>query len=258
MRILVAFILASLFLSSCNKRTEPKDEQITIAPEPKELPDSLLNNVIDGNASLSQLESYPHNVILTGLPEHRLVTIYKERKQPVRKDDDYTSSYYYYSEEFEDDRFVHFMPGLDLLYGYNLLNIAHYDLRQEKLNYLFNHAVLVKSLYFPSFIQDSLNEKPINRDYYFVSVYDADTNRDSLINKNDLRHFYYFNSSCTEKIQIIPHNYSVVRSEYDRGNDVMYVFARHDANSNGTADKKEPVHIFWIDLKSPRLSKRLY
>jgi hypothetical protein len=41
-------------------------------------------------------------------------------------------------------------------------------------------------------------------------------------------------------------------------NDVMYLFARHDANRNGMAEKKEPLHIFWLNLKSPMKATRMY
>jgi hypothetical protein len=220
--------------------------------------DTVTNNNIQYNLSLSELDGYPHNVVLTGLPQHRLVTVYKEKKEIPRNDEYYSSLSHSYDDEFEDDRFTHFMPGIDLLYGYNLLNIAHYDLDARKLNFLFDHPVLVKSLYFPSFIQDSVDNKPINRNYYLVSAYDADTNNDSLINKFDLRHFYYFDQSCSTKVQLVPDDYSVVRSEYDKANDIMYIFARNDSNKNGTPDQKEPLHIFRLNLAMPAEAQRLY
>ena len=91
-----------------------------------------------------------------------------------------------------------------------------------------------------------------------VSVYDEDTNRDTLINRLDLRRFYSFNVSGQERIQLVPPNYSVERSQYDSQNDVMYIYARLDANQNGKIDKKEPLHIFWINLIQPDKAKRLY
>lgn len=36
------------------------------------------------------------------------------------------------SDEGEDENIRHFMPGIDILFGYNLLNIAHYDLKFRK------------------------------------------------------------------------------------------------------------------------------
>jgi hypothetical protein len=171
------------------------------------------------------------------------------------------SSYSYYTDErFEDegDKVSHFMPGIDILYGYNLLNVAHYDMKAEKLNFLFENPVLIKSLYYPSYEQDSLDQKPVNRDYYFVSVYDEDTNKDTLLNKKDLRRFYHFNASAKIKTQIIPPDYSVIRSQYDPRNDVMYIYARYDSDKNGSGDNKEPIHIFWISLKNPGPAKRLY
>jgi hypothetical protein len=150
------------------------------------------------------------------------------------------------------------MPGIDILYGYNLLNVAHYDLKTEKLNFLFDQPALIKTLYYPSSERDSLNGKPIIRNYYMVSVYDQDTNKDTLINKKDLRRLYLFNESSVTKTQLIPSDYSVIRSQYDAQNDVMYFFAKQDTNKNGVAESKEPIHIFWIRLNAPAAAKRLY
>jgi hypothetical protein len=247
-------------LASCSSgRNEQKEEQISISTsESSNEKDSSLNS-IQGNISLNQIATSPNAVILTGLPNHRLVTVYKFKGEGNATGGNY--SYSRYSKDYdenESEELQHFMPGIDILYGYNLLNIAHYDLKTEKLNFLFNHPALIKTLYYPSFIQDSLDKKPINRDYYLVSVYDEDTNKDTLINRKDLRRFYHFDASSSVKTQLIPSDYSVVRSQYDSPNDVMYLFARHDANKNGTGDKKEPIHIFWINLKAPLQAKRLY
>ena len=150
------------------------------------------------------------------------------------------------------------MPGIDILYGYYLLNIGHYGMKTGKLSYLFDHPVLIKTLYYPSFDKDSLDKKPINRDYYMVSVFDEDSNKDGFINNKDLRRLYYVNGDNTIKIQLIPSDYSVIRSQYDSQNDAMYVFASKDENKDGSRNKKEPIHVFWIDLKSPVAAKPLY
>jgi hypothetical protein len=99
---------------------------------------------------------------------------------------------------------------------------------------------------------------PINRNYYLVSVYDEDCNKDGFINRFDLRRFYYVDGVNQVKIQLIPPDYSVTRSQYDFQNDVMYIFAGHDENKNNKWEVKEPIHIFWIDLKNPAVAKRLY
>jgi len=256
--ILSSFILIGI-LSSCNSRKkELKEEQIRISTsEPSSNKDTVLNS-IQGNVSLNQIATKPNSVILTGLPEHRLVTVYKSKvytNSPEKK----LSDSRYSNNDYSDTREVeHFMPGIDILYGYNLLNIAHYDMKNEKLNFLFDHPALIKTLYYPSFIQDSLDKKPILRNYYLVSVYDEDTNKDTLINRKDLRKLYYFDASSSTKIQLVPSGYSVDRSQYDPQNDVMYLFAKQDTNKNGTADIQEPIHIFRINLKNPVLAKRLY
>ncbi len=257
--IIISILFSNVLIFSCSSnKGEQKEEQIIVSIDEDSTETDSLVNSIQGNSSLTQLATTPNSVILTGLADHRLVTIYKAKKEPTASGG---NSYSKRSYEYEGDggEFVeHYMPGIDILYGYNLLNIAHYDLKTEKLNHLFNNPVLIKTLYYPSFTQDSLNKKPINRNYYLLSVYNEDTNKDTLINKKDLRRFFHFDANNSIKTQLVPSDYSLIRSQYDPQNDVMYLFASHDANKNGTRETKEPIHIFWINLKTPAVAKRLY
>jgi hypothetical protein len=261
--LITATCLVICFFSSCSgEKKESGEEQISAespfreSSDTRETPDSTINS-IEGNVSLSQIGAIPHHVILTGLQEHRLVSVYKSKKD-IPADNSYRKDIYDENDGADEDRITHFMPGIDILYGFNLLNVAHYGFQTEKLNYLFPHPVLVKSLYYPSYEQDSLNGRPVNRNYYLVSVYDGDSNKDTLINKKDLRRLYHFNTDCSVRTLLVPADHSVIRSEYDPGNDVMYIYAVQDTNKNGSADKKEPMHIFWISLKEPVKAKRLY
>jgi hypothetical protein len=253
-------LLLTSCLISCNKKSDKQSEEqivISFSVDESSSNDRLFNSV-SGNVTMKQIATFPSKVILTGLDNHRLVSIYKSKATTNSTENSSGSSYSYDSDESGDESIEHFMPGIDIVFGYNLLNIAHYDLKLEKGNYLFSHPVLVKTLYYPSFTPDSLDNQPINRNYYLVSVYDEDTNKDSLINKKDLRRFYHFDASSSIKKLLIPIDYSVIRSEYDSKNDLMYIFARQDANKNGTQDKAEPVHVFWFSLKTPDIAKLLY
>lgn len=254
---LITIVLLFTFPSCSSRKDVVNDEQIRLQPSDSNvITDTPQFNSIKGNLSLNQIGTYPNRVVLTGLPQHRLVTIYKSIKPANEKARSYSYDSYYDYEYSEYDQF--FMPGIDLIHGYNLLNIAHYDMESEKMTFLFEQPVLVKSLYYPSFEQDSLDEKPINRDYYLVSVYDEDTNKDTLINKLDLRRFYHFNGPNESKTQLIPRDYSVERSQYDSKNDVMYIFARQDVNNDGVVKKEEPLHVFWFNLRQPAAAKRMY
>lgn len=255
-RILTSIILFGLLTACGSKKDTNKEEQISSNTEIAII-DSFANS-IKGNVSLQQLTTQTNSVILTGLAEHRLIPIYKS--QNSEKDKDKSSSFfskdYYISTTSESVE--HFMPGIDILYGYNLLNISHYDLKTEKSNYLFDRPVLIKTVYYPSVLQDSVDKKPIYRNYYLVSVYDKDTNKDSFINKHDLRQFYHFDATCATKTLLVPADYSVLHSQYDFQNDVMYIFAKHDTDKNGAADVAEPIHIFWVNLKMPLQAKKMY
>jgi hypothetical protein len=259
LKAIVLLTMSVVLIFACKPRNLQKDEQITITRDRMEPNKDSIFNYIQGNASFSQISTHPNSVILTGLAGHRLITIYKTKtvdKSSAENSWSYSRSSDYVGNESGMEK--HFMPGIDILYGYNLLNIAHYDLPTGKVNFLFQQPVLIKILYYPSFEPDSLHKKPIQRNYYLVSVYDQDTNKDSLINRKDLRRFYYFDVNGNGKIQLIPSDYSVIRSQYDSQNDLMYIFAKQDTNKNGTGDKDEPVHIFQIDLKLPTKAIRFY
>jgi hypothetical protein len=255
-KILIVIGCITIVQTSCIFKTkEQKAEQITISSRENNNTDSVFSSV-QGNIAFSQIATEPKNVILTGMAVHRLIPVYMVANDEKQSN----SSFYRWSNYNGTENIIteHFMPGLDIIYGFNLLNIAHYDMKAEKLNYIFNKPVLIKTLYFPSFVPDSIDKKPVIRNYYLVSVYDEDTNKDSLINRKDLRRFYYFDANANTKIQLIPSEYSVIRSQYDSQNDVMYVYTCDDTNKNGMGDNNEPIHIFWIDLKSPTIAKKMY
>jgi hypothetical protein len=254
--VILTFIFTGLFVS-CSKNKKVAEEEIRLQSDSAANPDTASSNTLDGSLSLAQLATYPHRVITTGMPDQRMITIY--RKISDQKKNLIERSYdSYYSNEYESENETHFMPGIDLLFGYNLVNVAHYNFKTEKTRLLFDHPVLVRSLYYPAFIQDSIDNKPVNRNYFFVSVYNEDTNGDTLINKSDLRRFLYFNADASEQLSLLPADYAVVRSQYDAMRDVMYLFARHDANKNGKSESGEPLHVFWISLGRPDVGKRMY
>ncbi len=258
-RITLSFIVVALMLFSCSSDNSKKINEIVLGKttEPENGFDLRNNN------KTSDLTLRPSTVLLTGNKKHRLVTVYKEKynKKGNKKYIDgnyYHRTYSYDSDGYPDYQDDHFMPGIEAVYGFNMQNIAHYNLVTKKKTTLFEEPTLIKTLYYPSLVQDSLNNKPIKRNYYLISVYNEDTNKDSLINHKDLRRLYHFDIEGMNKTLMIPLNYSVRSSEYDSQNDVMYIFAKLDENSNGKQDDIEPIHIFWFELNEPKPAERLY
>ena len=203
-----------------------------------------------------KLETKPGNVLLTGHSIHRLIPIYKvnynkKNGKPFTGSTAFHTNYWEYGENEENNWNNNFMPGFEAAYGYNFVNIAHFNNKSKEETLFFDRPVLVKTLYYPAFSKDTLNNLPVNRAFYMVSVYDEDTNEDGFINVKDLRRFYHIDLDAKEKFNLIPKNYSVLSSEYDPDNDFMYVFARIDENKNGQMEYEESTHVFWIDLKNP-------
>ncbi|MCI5058612.1 MAG: hypothetical protein MRY83_21045 [Flavobacteriales bacterium] len=205
----------------------------------------------------SLLKTKPGKVILTGDSNHRLIPVFKINYNKKR-DRYFTGSlgyHYSYSDDFD---YFNYMPGVQATYGYNMLNVSHYDLQTKKGKNLFGKPVLINTIYYPSYSQDSLKDQPVNREFYLISAYDEDTNNDSIINHKDLRRFYYFDIDGNNQTNLIPTTHSVVSSQYDAANDVVYIHARLDENKNGKRDPAEQMNVFWIDLKNPKEAFRMY
>jgi hypothetical protein len=252
--LLLPVILAALI--GCRNKLEQKGFAVVQTPtEEVEKVDGISND------SLS-FPTRPSNILLTGIPKCRLATIYKVNfnrdSTTFIGSNDFHYNYESIGESKGNQWNNNFLPGLEAAYGYNLVNISHFDIETQRQKYFFENPVLIKTLYYPAFSKDTLNFKPVNRNYFMISVYDEDTNKDSFINVNDLRRFYSFDSNADHKKAIIPVNCSAFKSEYDPANDFIYVFAKLDENNNGQIDELEPVHIFWVDLKNPERTGRQY
>ncbi|WP_026711316.1 hypothetical protein [Flavobacterium filum] len=258
LQTIFALTIVYVMASCSNGKLDEKGFQVGSSSDNSE------NNQSNGlNSDSLKIDTRPSSVLLTGVPNVRLTTIYKVN---VNKEDNSTfigsNNFHYRYEETEENKGNNWnnnlMPGLQAVYGYNLVNISHYDIKENKQKNFFEKPVLVKTLYYPTFTKDTLNFKPITRDFFLVSVYNDDTNKDGFINLKDLRRLYLFDINGEQQKALIPENYSVFKSEYDSDNDFMFVFAKLDSNKNGRQDDEEPIHIFWIDLKDPSKTGRQY
>lgn len=258
MKNLLLFIACGLYLSSCSDESfEKKGFQVSEISE-----DENGQKIVGLNIDSLKLETRPRKVLLTKNPQHRVIPIYKvnydkKTNKPFTGSNAYHTKWHEYNSEGNNWN-NNFMPGFEAIYGYNFVNISHYNDSTKTENKLFDKAVLIKTFYFPAFTNDTLNFEPVNRDYYMVSVYDEDSNKDGYINVKDLRKFYHFDIEGKNKTNLIPDNYSVMSSEYDSANDYMYVFAKEDKNGNGQMEQDEPSDVFWIDLKNPKNFGLLY
>jgi hypothetical protein len=251
-------ILLVLFVAACSgNRLEEKGFPVTTSYDKSDDEEE-----VEGiNRDSVKLETRASNVLLTGISNIRLTTIYKVNLNK-RNNTIFIGSNYFLFDDTEDEPGNNWngnlMPGLEGIYGYNLVNISHYNIESDSIKLFFDKPVLIKTLYYPSFSNDTLNNTPVKRNYFMVSVYNDDTNKDGYINQKDLRRFYLFSINGERQKLLIPDNYSVFKSEYDSDNDFMFVFAKSDNNNNGQIEDSEPVHVFWINLKDPSKTGRQY
>lgn len=257
-RILNSALLLTVVcgLISCGDKLEQKGFAVTQAVKEDE-------NTVDGISKDSlTFPTRPSNVLLTGNPAYRLATIYKVNFNKDSTTFIGSNDFHYNFEDMGEANGNqwnnNYLPGLEAAYGYNLVNVSHFNTETQKQKFFFERPVLIKTLYYPTFSKDTLNYKPVNRNYFMISVYDEDTNKDGFINMNDLRRFYSFDIDAENKKSIVPPEYAVYKSEYDPANDLIYIFAKLDENRNGKTDELEPIHIFWVDLKNPERTGRQY
>ncbi len=260
MKKLSVLIIVSFAISLTNCSREKKYEKgFPVSPETQMTSEDPADGI---NKDSINFDTRPNSVLLTGIPKFRLTTIYKLNYD--KKGTSYIGSNQYYSTYYEsvkkDGNQWHgnFMPGLEAVYGFNMVNVSLYNIETKEQKTLFEKSVLIKTLYYPSFSKDTLNYKPVSREFYMISVYDEDTNKDGFINLKDLRRLYTFDIMGLNKKELIPLDYSVISSQYDPANDYMFVFAQLDENKNGQTDDKEDIHVFWIDLKNPHNNGRQY
>ena len=243
-------VVASLFLFSCEKSNHKLNKGFEV-----ELPEAEDdNNPNEPKLHMASFETRPGPVINTAHAEHRITPVFKinhdKKGKPFIGSIGYHKNYRNYYRDYDNDP-GHFMPGLEAVYGFNLTNVAHHRTDTMSQNFLFKQPALIKTLYYPAMPTDSINDEPVLRDYYLVSTYDQDSNRDSVINWKDQRHFYYFDLNGNNQTAIVPMGYSVLNCRYDESNDFMYVYAQQDGNKNGKREANESIHIFWVDLNNP-------
>jgi hypothetical protein len=232
-------------------------------------PKTSVSSAVDNSESFdgiacdsSEIIFQPGHVLITGVKNVRLTPVFRAMKNK-RSNGVFTGTvnqHYSYDEESSlgDNFNNNLLPGFTTVFGYNLINVSLFDFTKELATTLFKKPVLINNFYYPSDTKDTLRHKPISRDFFMVSVYDKDTNKDGFIDSKDLRHFYLFNLQGAMMNSLIPNNYNVQKSEYDPANDVMYIFAQLDRKSAGQTNESDPTHVFWVNLADPLQNGRLF
>lgn len=249
-------IIFSLFITlllSCNNK-EPKESISVNSNEYSSDSESDTMSSIETSSAFKNINTIAKDIIQTGIDEIRLISVHKAK---VNNNEIIYHKSYRYDNDGNSTQ-VSLFPGFDIIFGYNLINLSHYNSLTEKKGLFFSKPVLIKSLYYPTQRMDSIAKKPIKRNYFLVTVYDEDNNKDSFLNKRDLRKLYYYTIDNSSRTMLIPLGYSVYKSVFDEKNDAMYVYAKLDENKNGTINEKESAHIFKLDLKNPLIVKRIF
>jgi hypothetical protein len=259
MRIIVLSLFLTIIIASCgsSKKISKKGFHVVEQNDVTSQPQEIINK------DTLPFISRPSDVLLTGIPSIRLASIFKLSYSKNLKNKFLGSVAEIYSDNEYANRIGNnwngnYIPGFKVVYGYNFVNVAWYDILKNTQKNFFEKPVLIKSLYYPSNTKDTLDNKAVQRDFFMVSVYNEDTNKDGVLNTKDLRRFYLFNQLGEVVKPIVPIHFSVYKSEYDPINDVLFVFAHEDVNKNGQLEDIEPIHVYWINLKDTTKTGILY
>lgn len=240
----VGLFVLLVALAGCNKKPN-YDKGFSVSETNQ---DANTQDTVITTSNYDAIETQPGTVLLTGIDKIRLVPVFKVNinktngERYVGKPQFYANydEAYLQSKNYWHD---HIVPGFEAIYGFNMLNLAVIHEDTAFAVPLFEPAVLINTIYYPSFEIDTLNYRPITRNYFLLTVYDEDTNRDGFIDNKDMRRMYYFNISGSEKIRLIPQDYSVFKSTYDEANDCMFLYAKLDKNKNGRVDANDPIYL---------------
>ena len=206
------------------------------------------------------------NVLLTANPRYRLVPIFRMNEQRNYRGEKFytagsidTHTGYQPNERLPGNNWNgHFLPGLEVAYGFNLVNVAVHTTGSENARDLFPQPALLQTLYYPAYRPDTLNGRPVLRDYYLVSAYPEDTNADGRVDTRDLRQLFRFDLDGGNGQSLLPPDYSVLSGTYDPANDHYYVYAQRNEQGDGSMNMLEPVTIFAVDLATGRLGASVY
>ncbi len=254
----LVFFLIELSVSCADEKMKEKGFDVSEVTVNNSTPIGLSKDSL-------KFKTQPSNVLMTASNEHRLMTLFKINYKSDSTETFVGSNEFHhnYQESYVSDAYGNnwngnIIAGFKAVYGYKMVNVSHYNFQLQKQNNFFEKPVLIKTLYYPSNTKDTLNFKPITRNFYLVSCYDQDTNNDKKINFKDLRRLYFFNINGENKTNLIPKNYTVVGSDYDSSNDFLNVYTKLDLNNNGSIEKFESLHVFYIDLKNPDVAIKMF
>ena len=70
------------------------------------------------------------------------------------------------------------MAGFETIYGDEMVNVSLFDVEKQEQKLFFEKPVLIENVYYPSATRDTLQNKNVNRNFYMISCYDEDTDKD--------------------------------------------------------------------------------
>lgn len=152
-------LLSLLFYNCTEKKYKEKGFSVIEQQNTQETTNKLTTDTLS-------LEKQPSKIIPTGTKGNILLPIYKvninkKTKKRFIGTTNYHVTYHYHENDKGNQWNGNLMPGFGAIYGYNMVNVSHYNSITQTRKDFFKKPVLLKTVYYPSVSKDTLNYQPI-------------------------------------------------------------------------------------------------
>lgn len=121
------------------------------------------------------------------------------------------------------------------------LKFQHID--STSLKPLFNKEVQISSA---TYLAELASKTDIKKMVY--TLVDADTNRDAVLDQNDINSLYISNADGTALFKLSKEYQELIDWSYIANPQRLYFKSLEDINTNGTFDKEDKLHYYFLNL----------
>ena len=135
----------------------------------------------------------------------------------------------------------------------NIHNVKFQKLESDTINQLTNQTIRINSI---NFLREIFNTS--KKQYLVYSIYDRDTNSDNKLDSKDLQTLYLSKIDGTSFTKITPELQELIDWKIIKVQNRLYYRTLEDVDKNGTFDKKDKLHYFFIDFDQKELKPEEY
>lgn len=248
--ILFYFITIGLLLASCSdNQKQPKANYDENGTESQFDGTSIFNDT-----TKTQIANLPISFDSTDVLLHisgfinteELNRNFKSRaSSSISKNSDRYDETYFYTNEYKNS-------SSDYISGW-FSNIYFDDLISNKQQLLTQQPLFISDAYYLRKLDE--NKK---KHYVIYSVYDKDSNKDNLIDKEDLLSKYISKLDGSDFKKVTPEGHDFIKGVFEEKSNRYYFITIEDSNKDGFFNKEDKYNYFYIDFSGETYSINTY